>query len=88
MSRIQTDQATVQRRGDQRQPLLVAAKDACQLAGVSPATWWRLRAADKIPAPVRLGGRVLWRVEELKAWIAAGCPAGQTWRTLRETVRR
>jgi predicted DNA-binding transcriptional regulator AlpA len=78
-----TDAGQQELRGCLRDPLLVAATDACQLAGVSKATWWRLRAADKIPAHVRLGGRVLWRVEELKAWIAAGCPDGQTWRSRR-----
>jgi predicted DNA-binding transcriptional regulator AlpA len=69
-------------------PLLVPARAAARIAGISPATWSRLRASDKVPAPVRLGGRVLWRVEELRAWIAAGCPDGQKWRALRDAARR
>jgi hypothetical protein len=38
--------------------------EAARLAAVSIATWWRLRAAQKVPPPVRLGGRVLWRLDE------------------------
>jgi predicted DNA-binding transcriptional regulator AlpA len=63
--------------------LQVGAAGAARMAGVSKATWLRLRAADKTPSPVRLGGRVLWRVEELESWIAAGCPDGKTWRARR-----
>ena len=68
---------------DRPKPRLIPGKGASHMAGVSLATWGRLRAADKTPSPVRLGGRVLWRVEELESWIAAGCPDGKTWRARR-----
>ncbi len=61
------------------EPLLISAKQAAQLAGVSTPTWWRLHAAGKVPAPTRLGGRTLWHVETLKAWISAGCPDRKAW---------
>jgi predicted DNA-binding transcriptional regulator AlpA len=61
------------------QPLQVSAKVAAPLAGVSVATWWRLHAAGKVPAPAKLGGRTLWRVDELREWVAAGCPARAVW---------
>jgi predicted DNA-binding transcriptional regulator AlpA len=57
----------------------VPARVACRLAGVSLATWWRLLARGKVPPPVRLGGRVLWRVEELEEWVRHGCPDARTW---------
>jgi predicted DNA-binding transcriptional regulator AlpA len=69
-------------------PLQVPAAAAARLAGVSKATWHRLHAAAKVPAPNRLGGRVLWRLDELHAWIQAGCPDRTTWATLRAARRR
>jgi predicted DNA-binding transcriptional regulator AlpA len=63
-------------------PLLVRAPEAARLCGVSRATWHRLAAAGRTPAPVRLGGAVLWRVDELRAWTEAGCPDRRTWDVL------
>jgi predicted DNA-binding transcriptional regulator AlpA len=59
------------------EPLLVPAPEAARLCGVSEATWFRLKAAGKTPAPVKLG-RVLYRVEDLKLWVALGCPDRKT----------
>ncbi len=63
--------------------LLVPAEVAGTLCGVSKATWWRLHAAAKVPAPVRLGGRTLWRRSELAAFCEAGCPDRRTWEARR-----
>jgi predicted DNA-binding transcriptional regulator AlpA len=68
------------------EPALVSAKVAARLCGISRASWERLHAAGKIPAPVRLGTRVLWRVEELRRFIQAGCPPG--WRAVEAARRR
>jgi predicted DNA-binding transcriptional regulator AlpA len=70
------------------EPLLVRAPDAARLCGVSEATWHRLRSAGRTPAPVQLGGAVLWRVSELRDWCAAGCPDHQTWEALKKSNRR
>ena len=40
--------------------------------GVSEASWYRLKSASRLPAPVRLGGRVLWRVEGTARFSLAG----------------
>jgi predicted DNA-binding transcriptional regulator AlpA len=62
------------------EPLLVPAPDAARLCGVSEATWYRLVSARRCPAPVRLTrGCVRWRAEELREWIAAGCPPRREW---------
>jgi hypothetical protein len=37
---------------------------------------------------VRLGGRVLWRAEELRRWCAAGCPDLRTWSALENASGR
>lgn len=54
-------------------PLLVRAPAAARLCGIAPRTWRRLAASRRVPSPVRLGGSVLWRVDELRAWCADGC---------------
>ncbi|QNN24941.1 helix-turn-helix domain-containing protein [Planctomycetales bacterium ZRK34] len=56
-------------------PLLVTAEEAARLCGVSRATWFKMRAADRVPAPVHLGGSVRWRTDDLRRWVAAGCPS-------------
>jgi predicted DNA-binding transcriptional regulator AlpA len=53
------------------------------MCGRSAASWWRDHAAARIPAPLKLGGRTLWRVQELREWIEAGCPGRQIWEALR-----
>jgi prophage regulatory protein len=57
------------------EPLLLETDRAAALCGVSPASWYRLKAAGKTPAPLRLGGKVLYRVEDLRLWVALGCPS-------------
>jgi predicted DNA-binding transcriptional regulator AlpA len=61
------------------EPLLVPATVAGPLCGRSEASWWRDHAANRIPAPIKLGGRTLWRVAELRAWVEAGCPSRREW---------
>ena len=64
-------------------PLLLSAKAAARLCGVSARTWWALRSAGKTPLPVRLNRRTLWRADELAAWCKAGCPARDRWQAMR-----
>src|SRR5262245_40643696 len=54
--------------------LLLTARQSAQACGVSLATWWRWRAAGRVPPPVRVGGCVRWRADELRRWIEADCP--------------
>jgi predicted DNA-binding transcriptional regulator AlpA len=68
-------------------PLLIPDTAAARLAGVSRATWWRLHAAGRTPAPVRLGRKVLWRRAELAAWIGAGCPDRRGWEAMQTTAQ-
>ena len=32
-----------------------------------------LRSTGQLPEPMRLGGAVRWRLDEVKKWIADGC---------------
>ena len=66
----------------EQQALLVGRKDAANACGASSRTWDRLTASGKTPRAVRLGGRPMWRVDELRAWVAAGCPDRKTWEVI------
>jgi predicted DNA-binding transcriptional regulator AlpA len=68
-------------------PLLVPDIEAARMAGVSRATWHRLRAGGKLPATVKLGRAVRWRRAEIVAWIEAGCPDSRTWAAIKATGR-
>lgn len=63
--------------------LLVDARRLAAMlcAGVRTVRTWN--TAGKLPAPIRIGGRVLWRVSEIRAWIAAGAPDRETWTAIR-----
>ena len=64
--------------------LALPAKDAAVMLGISRAQLWKLHSQGKVPLPVRLGTKApRWRVDELRAWLAAGCPDRQTWEKLR-----
>jgi predicted DNA-binding transcriptional regulator AlpA len=56
------------------EPLMVDAGQAAALCGFHRATWYRLQSAGKTPAPVKLGARRLFRVEDLRLWVSLGCP--------------
>lgn len=64
-------------------PLVVDAKRLAKLlcAGVRTVRTWD--AAGKLPAPIRIGGRVVWRVDEIRDWLAAGAPDRETWMAIR-----
>jgi len=64
--------------------LLLKASEASALCNTSVRTWRTWDAAGRIPRPIHIGRSVFWRPEELKAWVAAGCPDRQTWEAIRE----
>lgn len=65
--------------------LALSAKDAAATLGISRAQLWKLHSAGKIPLPVRLGTKApRWRVDELRAWVNAGCPDRQTRQQMRK----
>lgn len=42
---------------------------------VSKSTWWEGVKQGRYPRPVKLGPRITaWRVEDIRALIARGCP--------------
>lgn len=61
------------------EPLLLTAREAAARCGKSLRTWRSWDAAGLIPRPVRIARSTLWRMDELKAWVRAGCPDRLTW---------
>jgi predicted DNA-binding transcriptional regulator AlpA len=60
-------------------PLVVDARQLAPLLCISLRTVRAWDAAGKLPSPVRIGGRVVWRLDEIRAWLDAGAPDRQTW---------
>jgi excisionase family DNA binding protein len=73
IQQAQTDAAS--RKDDEpATKLLVSADELATMLGVSERTIWRLLSAHKIPRPLHIGGSVRWRMADVTAWIAHGCP--------------
>ena len=67
---------------DPTPPLVVDAKALAKLLNSGLRTVRALDAAGKLPAPIRLGGRVLWLVNGpngIGAWLEAGAPKRDDW---------
>ena len=63
----------------QLEPILISAREAAALLGIGRRTFYRLHSSGRVPLPVRLGGVVRWRLEELQRWTQAGCPSRGKW---------
>ena len=60
--------------------LLVNARDAARLLGISRSQFYMLLSSGRVPAPLRLGTAApRWRLDELKQWVAAGAPSRDAW---------
>jgi len=66
-------------------PLLLSREQVAEvLGGCSASHVTRLDRAGKLgPRPLKLGGCVRWRADELEAWVAAGCPSRVEWQRMR-----
>lgn len=58
---------------------LITAKELAKRLAISVRSVWRRDSAGELPAPVRIGGSVRWRAEELNRWIKAGCVSREVW---------
>ncbi len=60
--------------------LLVGAEDAAWALGIGRTSFLLADKTGELgPQSVKIGGRRLWVVAELSAWVLAGCPARQRW---------
>ena len=64
------------------EPLAVDARAAARMCGVSRTHWYAMKASGRLPLPIRLGRRTVWRVDDLKRWVAEGCPPLHRWQQM------
>lgn len=61
-------------------PLLIGVNDACKLLSISRAHYFEQRSAGRIgPSEIKLGRKILLRADEVRDWVAAGCPPRRSW---------
>ena len=67
---------------------LIDAETLGARCGWSGRTTWRKKSAGLIPAPLKIGGCVRWRADEVTDWISCGCPPRSQWEQLRRSKTR
>jgi predicted DNA-binding transcriptional regulator AlpA len=66
------------------EPLAVSATGAARLLAISRTHLFDLAKTGRFgPEPVRLGRSVRYRVDEVRSWLAAGCPPRSKWQVMR-----
>jgi predicted DNA-binding transcriptional regulator AlpA len=64
-------------------PLVVDARRLAEMLCVSTRTVRTWDAGGRLPSPLRIGRRVVWRFAEVLAWIDSGAPCRQVWEARR-----
>ncbi|MDW8244872.1 MAG: helix-turn-helix domain-containing protein [Thermogemmata sp.] len=64
-------------------PLLLSARDLASMLRLSLRTIRLMNASGRLPTPLRIGGSVRWRADEIRAWLDAGAPDRATWERMR-----
>lgn len=54
-------------------PELLTIRELAKVLKLSPRSIWRLVKNQKLPVPVRIGGSIRWRADEITRWINDGC---------------
>jgi excisionase family DNA binding protein len=67
--------------------LLTDAAGVARLLGVSKRHVQALDSSGRIPAGISLGRSRRWRVDEIRQWCEAGCPARAQWLAMKGTSR-
>ena len=72
-------------------PLLIGNRDAACMLGIGARTLWSITKCKAIPSR-KIGSRVLYSPDELRAWISLGCPtepgaADRVTKAMRQTAK-
>jgi predicted DNA-binding transcriptional regulator AlpA len=59
--------------------LLIDTKTTAKLLNISARTLYRLDQEQAMPAPIRLGGIIRWRVAEIIEWVDSDCTPRHRW---------
>jgi hypothetical protein len=61
-------------------PLLLNGKAVAAALSIGLSLLYQMDRSGQLgPMGLRLGRRRLWRLEELRAWVQAGCPRRELW---------
>jgi predicted DNA-binding transcriptional regulator AlpA len=66
-----TEQKDIQTLG--QMPKFVSASKVAKVLDISPRSVFRLRSAGKLPAPVKIGGSVRWRLRDIQLFDECNC---------------
>jgi predicted DNA-binding transcriptional regulator AlpA len=69
-------------------PQLLNAKEIAAMLHVSERHLWRLKAAGKVPKPVKVGECVRWLLRDIEAWLEMGCPSQKEFDHRKNASRR
>ena len=66
-------------------PVLLTISQAAAAMGISRAMFFKLYNKGRVPPPIKLAERCpRWGKDELREWVAAGCPSGEQWAEMRK----
>ncbi|HEX5446631.1 MAG TPA: helix-turn-helix domain-containing protein [Pirellulales bacterium] len=68
--------------------LAVDAAGVARLLSVSERHVWSMHSSGRLPLPCRLSRRLLWPVDELRAWCLAGMPPREQWEAMQGSDRQ
>ena len=66
------------------EPKLMTVSALAGCLSVSVRQAHRMNKAELIPRPLRLGGCVRWREDEISQWLKAGAPERSVWEKRRD----
>ena len=58
-------------------PPVVGVQIVRKLLDCSARHVYRLADSDRMPRPLKIGALVRWRKDEIRQWIADGCPSNR-----------
>ena len=69
-------------------PQLLNAKEFAAMLHVSQRHLWRLKAAGKLPKPVKVGECVRWLLADIETWLDLGCPSQKQFEVRKAAQRK
>jgi len=59
--------------------LLLDTKQVAELLGIGERTLWRWSRSGIAPRPIKIGKTVRFSADEIREWVAKGCPREGQW---------
>ncbi len=66
---------------------LVTPADLGAMIRIGRSKLYDMKASGQLPRPVKIGRCVRWRLSDINAWIATGCPSGERFEAMRKAGR-